>query len=151
MLLLCTDVLLATLWSIIGMISALRQPAYTFSDWQTASDRIYREMLRLRSATCAASDRGTYLAFLKDLLASTGFILNLVDNACRYLQQSECPCCARDVLNRAVSLRLLLYWAKLELCFLPPGAHILRRRALAAMNSYISLCLSWTTFLEHYI
>ena len=153
MLLLCAAVLLAALWGIIGMISALRRPAYTFADWQKASERICRATLRLNSAACSSKGRGfrrsTCRVLLQDLLANTGFILAFAHGARQHFHQPERLCCARDVLTRAVSLRLLLYWSRLEFCFWPPSSNVSHQRALAATNSYISLCLVWAAFLEH--
>ena len=150
MLLFCAAILLAALWGVIGMISASRRPAYTFADWQNASDRIGREILRLRSATYAASDRGTYLAFLKDLHANTAFIVNMVNNARRHRPMPEAPCSAHDVLTQRAALLLRLCFVRLQL-FLPHSAGAVHRHALTDAESYVCLCFALTGFLEHYV
>ena len=150
MLLFCAAILLSALWGVIGMISASRRPPYTFADWQNASDRIGREILRLRSATSAASDRGTYRRLPQR-------------PACQYRLHpqlgQQCPPpspYAGSALLRprrshpAGRLLLRLCFVRLQL-FLPHSAAAVHRHALTDAESYISLCFALTGFLEHYV
>ena len=101
-------ILLAALWTIFALFAAWRRPAYTFADWQRTSELICHKTRRLKSPS-PSNDRKTCNTLLKDLLANTAFILNLVNGACRHF----CPEAlgrARDVLSQSAALLLRLHY-----------------------------------------
>src|SRR6266704_3052765 len=144
--LLVCALLLAALW---GAIAARRRPAYTFADWQRASARICRAMRRLHSARYPASGSGstfqrrTCHLLLQDVLANTGFVVNLVNDGyaapLNPLQHPEIIYTG-DVLSQAVRLRIYLHRMRLQL-FCWPVARDAHRYAIAAAESYACLCV----------
>jgi hypothetical protein len=142
-------ILLAAFWSLITTFTASRRLAYTLADWKSASDRICRRICQLRSATRPSPGginfrRRTCNALLKDLLANTAFILNLVNDASRDLHRPHCLGCVRDVFSRAAGLHLRLYCVRVQLFLWPTS----RRNPVTAAEGYTGLCLALTGFLE---
>lgn len=153
-------ILLAALCALLGIIDASRRPAYTFADWQRASDRICRGIGWLSSARCLSLGRRvhrqTYSALLKDLHANTTFVLNVANDSCcgpfrRPLDRPELMFCASDLLNQSVGLLLRLHLTRLRLFIWPTATRALRRHALAAVERHTGLCLALADFLEHYV
>ncbi len=155
--LLVCALLLAALW---GAIAARRRPAYTFADWQRASARICRAMRRLHSARYPASGSGstfqrrTCHLLLQDVLANTGFVVNLVNDGYweppSPLHQAE-TACTGDVLSRALRLLIRLQYVRLQLFFSPLAARDARPHVLAIAESYVRLCVALTGYLEHFV
>lgn len=155
----CVAILLAALWALLSIIDASRRPAYTLADWQSASDRISREVRRLSSARCLCLGRDsrfhrqTCSALLKDLHANTAFILNVVNDSCpgpfrRPFNRPDLVSCSRDVLSQSAGLMLRLHCARLQLFFWLPAARISRHYLLATTEKYIGLCLALADFFE---
>jgi hypothetical protein len=157
MLVLCSTILLANLWAIFAMLTTSSRPPYTFADWRKASDRIYQEMCRLQSAPEQGSpfNRRACRALLRDLLANTAFILNVVNDSCRgpsrrHLNRPELVCYTRDVMSQSAALLLRLHCARLQLFFWPHASSP-RWCALAVGDGYLRLCLALAAFLERYV
>lgn len=161
MLTLCA-ILLTALCALLSIIDTSRRPAYTFADWQSASDRICRGIGWLSSARCPSLGRSrrvhrqTCNALLKDLRANTAFILNVANESCcgrfrRPLDRHGLMCCASDLLNQSAGLLLRLRLTRLQLFIWPTATRALRHHTLAAVERHTGLCLALADFLEHYV
>lgn len=140
--------------ALIRRIAARRQPVYTVADWQRTSERICQGIRELSYAHCPSSGRyatlhrKTYNALLQDLLANTAFILNLANDACLHLHETEISL-ACDVLSQSAGLLLRLQYSRLRLLCWPPDATAPHRHTFAVAESYFCLCRALTGLLAH--
>jgi hypothetical protein len=134
------------LWAVLALFSALRQPPYTFTDWQQASERICHEIHHLKSPS---SGKRACNTLLKDLLANTTFIVNVANSACMAVPLSDVrlEISPGKLLSQAVALLLQLHYARLRLYW--PAVRMRPPQGLAAAENYTCLCMALAGCLEH--